>query len=286
MARYIQRATTVALLLLGLSAQASQEVTIVVNREAGGPYSNISMRIRDALDDAGIKVRVEHKPGASGNIGHQHFQSLSSPALMVSGDSVVLNSVYFPQGYPAGAPRNLEPLTVLGIASTMIVSATHNSWESLRSRSHLFVGTSGGGNVSEFGAKALCDGMSCTFVNYKSYSGAINDLLGGRIDAYAVHVVGPIAGVGDKLKPVAVLSPLPNVMYPSIKPAKVNGSAVNMDGWVMLFGRNLNDKTRESVIKTVNTLFAGDELARWGFRSAEKQSAETLLLQSIKTVSR
>ena len=286
MARHFQRAFAVALLLLGLKTQASQEIVIVVNREAGGPYSSISMKIRDALDQSGLRVRVEHKPGASGNIGHQHFQNMATPALMVSGDSVVLNSVHFQNGYPVGAPQNLDPLCVLGIASTVVVSATGDSWEALRSRNHLFVGTSGGGNVSELGARALCSGISCTFVSYKSYSGAINDLLGGRIDAYAVHVVGPIAGLGEKLKPVAVLSPLPSVMYPNAKVAKVNGAAVNMDGWVMLFGRNLDDKTKEAITKVVGTLFAGDELAKWGFRGAEKHSATTLLSQSIKTVSR
>jgi tripartite-type tricarboxylate transporter receptor subunit TctC len=205
---------------------------------------------------------------------------------MVSGDSVVLNSVYFPQGYPAGAPKNLDPVFVIGFNSTVIVSATHASWESLRSSKHLFVGTSGGGNVSEFGARALCTGLPCTFVSYKSYAGAVNDLLGGRIDAYAVNVVGPIGGLSERLKPVAVLSPSPSLMYPSAEVATINGSAVNLDGWVMLFGVNLDSKIRAKIISEVSALFTKEELVKWGFRGVSEQSPAALLDQSIKSVSR
>jgi tripartite-type tricarboxylate transporter receptor subunit TctC len=220
-------------------------VTLVVPFTPGTGIDIIARALAQRLGATwGQSVVVDNKPGASSNIGTE-FVAKAAPdghVLLVTATSFATNAA-INHNLRYDPIASFAPVGVLanGTLSLAISNATPATTVAdlvalaRRSPGQLNYGSSGNGTPQHLTMELfkLDAKVNITHVPYKGTAGAINDLMGGRLDAMfiPVHTALPYVQQGQ-MRMIAVISPERNPVVPQVPTMKEAGyPGVQVGAW-------------------------------------------------------
>ena len=239
----------------------SQVIKFVIPTPAGGDHDTMMRIIGQKLTDAwGQPCIVESRSGASGAIAAATVsQAPADGYTVLIGDSALLsNTVLMPK--PGYRLEDLQPVGMLALtpiafgARESLGASTLKQYVALAKTrpGKLSYGSYGPGSGGHFVGELfnMAAGIDTVHVPYKGQPPALQDLIGGQIDA-AVVSVGGVNRYPGKIKPLAVASATRFPSYPDVPTfAELGYPEVDMPGWGAAF---VPAKTPKAIVDKLNT---------------------------------
>lgn len=241
-----------------------QPIHLVVPYTPGTGYDNIAREVSPLLGERlGQPVVVDNRPGASSLIGAE-FVAASKPdgyTIMIAGEGTMASALLY-QPSPVDPLTRFVPITLAGYGTLMLVTGANSGIKTVAdlvakakaSPGKLSYASPGVGTSQHLKMEMIKDyaGIDMLHVPYKGSAGALNDLIGGQVDAALVPVPQAVPQVkAGHLTALAVISPqrsprAPDV--PTLKEAGINGIEANM--W---YGFMAPRDTPPEIIARLNT---------------------------------
>ena len=239
----------------------SQVIKFVIPTPAGGDHDTMMRIIGQKLTDAwGQPCIVESRSGASGAIAAATVsQAPADGYTVLLGYSALLsNTVLMPK--PGYRLEDLQPVGMLaltpiafGVRESLPASTLKQYVALAKTRpGKLSYGSYGPGSGGHFVGELfnMAAGIDTVHVPYKGEPPALQDLIGGQIDA-AVASVGGLSRYPGKIKPLAVASATRFPSYPDVPTfAELGYPEVDFPGWGALF---VPAKTPKAIVDKLNT---------------------------------
>ena len=220
------------LVLLASLAQAAdypaQPVSLVVPFAAGGMTDVLARQLARTMQKAlGQPVVVENRVGAGGIIGAERVARARPDGytLMVTTTAHVVNPSITRQ-LPYDTERDFAPVALLASTPNVLVVnpavPAHSLQEFLayaRRTGSVSYGSAGTGGTTHLSGVLLASrtGAPLLHVPYKGTAAAVNDLLGGQIQASFVDALTAIKYIqAGKLNAIAVSTRARNAMLPNV----------------------------------------------------------------------
>lgn len=220
----------------------ARPVTLIVPWAPGGGTDAVGRALAQAMSkNLGVPVPVMNRPGGNGTIGHVAIRDATPdgysfgfivPQLITS---PLLGSV--PVTWP-----ELQPLALLNADPGALTVGAQKPWRTLpefiaaarQNPGSIRVGNSGQGGAWHMLALELEKkaGIQLTHVPYASAGPALQDLVGGHIDAVtfsAVEVRAPVSG--GQARMIAVAAPERMRTYPDVPTGKEQGLDIDVSTW-------------------------------------------------------
>ena len=197
----------------------SKPITLVVPYTPGGTTDNIVRAIQNKLaEQLGQPLIIENRPGASGNVGNRSVARAAPDGYTIGIMPTTVGT--FPLLAPGLGYDPMEDLTYIGgVAETpsIIIVRKDSPMRSFADLVTLARSRPGGINVGSGGVGGAghlviltlgkLNNFPVTHVSYKGTAPAVNDLLGGNIDAASMAIGGVKGQVdGGVVRPVLVAS--------------------------------------------------------------------------------
>ena len=199
----------------------SKPVRIVVPYEAGGPSDILSRLVGDGLRERlGMTVISENKPGAGGNIGHDHVaKSAPDGHTLLLGyiGPLAINPALYGSKLPYRPTEDFTPVSLL--VTTALVAVVNpampakNMDELVRhakaSSKGLAYASGGNGSANHMAGELfrLSTGLDLVHVPYKGIVVATMDVVSGRVDLMFDGLSVALPQIkGGKLRALAVTS--------------------------------------------------------------------------------
>ncbi|SAI67832.1 lipoprotein [Bordetella ansorpii] len=239
-----------ACLMLAIAGSAhaawpERPITLVVPFTPGTGIDLIARQLAAGLPKTlGQPVVVENLPGASGNIGSEKVARAEPDGytLMVTVNTFVMNASLYQGKLRYDPVKDFAPVSLTSWGSLLLVTHPSNPARTVAdvvraaqaSPGKLTYGTPGVGTPHHLSMALFLDQTKTTMLHvpYKGTSGAVTDMLGGRLDYMflPVHVALPQIRAG-KLTAIATGSPkrlaqLPDL--PTLAEAGLQGADVDM----------------------------------------------------------
>ena len=239
-------AATLALPAVRAQTYPNAPLRIVITVPAGGGHDTMMRMVGQKLTEAwGQTVIVESKPGASGAIAAVAV-ARSAPdghTMLLTNSNFLSTTILQPSaGYKTAdfVPVSMLVLTpiAIGVRTSLGVN-TIQEWVALAKKEpgKLTYGSYGQGSGGHFVGEQLnaAAGIETTHVPYKGEAPAIQDVLGGQVDAVIASLGGASRHPG-KIKALAIASPTRFPIYNDVPTFAESGlPAVNMPGWGGVF---------------------------------------------------
>jgi len=239
----------------------SQVIKFVIPTPAGGNHDTMMRIIGQKLTDAwGQPCIVESRSGASGAIAAATVsQAPADGYTVLLGYSALLsNTVLMPK--PGYRLEDLQPVGMLaltpiafGVRESLPASTLKQYVALAKTRpGKLSYGSYGPGTGGHFVGELfnMAAGIDTLHVPYKGIPPALQDLIGGQIDA-AMATVGDLSRYPGKIKPLAVASATRFPSYPDVPTfAELGYPEVDMPGWAAAF---VPAKTPKAIVDKLNT---------------------------------
>jgi tripartite-type tricarboxylate transporter receptor subunit TctC len=239
-------AATLALPAVRAQTYPNAPLRIVITVPAGGGHDTMMRLVGQKLTEAwGQPVIVESKPGASGAIAAVAV-ARSAPdghTMLLTNSNFLSTTLLQPSaGYKTAdfVPVSMLVLTpiAIGVRTSLGVN-TIQEWVALAKKEpgKLTYGSYGQGSGGHFVGEQLnaAAGIETTHVPYKGEAPAIQDVLGGQVDAVIASLGGASRHPG-KIKALAIASPTRFPIYNDVPTFAESGlPAVNMPGWGGVF---------------------------------------------------
>lgn len=239
----------------------SQVIKFVIPTPAGGNHDTMMRIIGQKLTDAwGQPCIVESRSGASGAIAAATVsQAPADGYTVLLGYSALLsNTVLMPK--PGYRLEDLQPVGMLaltpiafGVRESLPASTLKQYVALAKTRpGKLSYGSYGPGTGGHFVGELfnMAAGIDTVHVPYKGEPPALQDLIGGQIDA-AMATVGDLSRYPGKIKPLAVASATRFPSYPDVPTfAELGYPEVDMPGWAAAF---VPAKTPKAIVDKLNT---------------------------------
>jgi tripartite-type tricarboxylate transporter receptor subunit TctC len=282
----------------GMSAFAqpypTKPIRVVVPFEAGGAMDIVARVIsRKVAEDSAAQIVIENKTGAGGAIGVVAVKEAAPDGYTlaeVSSSTHVLNP-HTTANIPYDPVKDFEPVVMLVKVPTFLavpVGLPVNSLPELlelarRNEKGLNYGSAGIGSAPHITAALLAkaSGAPMTHIPYRGLAGAMNDLVGGRLD-FVFSSVASLGGfVSDgKVKVLAVAGNNRIKSFPQVlSMADLGYPEVDVDLWFGIVAplgtspdivRKLNDV----FVKATNSPELGPQLAQLGVEIATGSPGE------------
>ena len=224
----------------------SQVIKFVIPTPAGGGHDTMMRTIGQKMSEAwGQPSIVESKPGASGAISASFVaQGPADGHTVLVGYSALISNTVLMDKTPYKL-EDLQPVCMLaltpiaiGIRESLPVSTLKQYVALAKTRpGKISYGSYGPGSGGHFVGELfnMAAGIDTVHVPYKGEAPALQDLLGGQIDA-AVVSVGGVNRYPGKIKPLAVASATRFPAYPDVPTfAELGYPQVDMPGWAAAF---------------------------------------------------
>jgi tripartite-type tricarboxylate transporter receptor subunit TctC len=266
------------------SGYPNNVIKFIIPTSAGGGHDTMMRLIGHKLMEAwGQPTIVESKAGASGAIAAAAVAKAPPDGytLLVNYSALVSNLVLQPnQIYKLSelAPISMLALTpiAIGTRESLNIKTLRQFVDLARSKpGKLSYGSYGQGSGGNFVGELLnmAADIDTVHVPYKGEAPALQDLIGGQIDA-AVVSLGGVSRYPGKIRPLAVASPTRFPLYPDVPTfAEAGFPAVNMPGWGALFApagtpRPIIDKLAAEMARIVKLPDVAPKLLELGFEPA------------------
>lgn len=232
LSQFSRRLLGTGVMLLAGAAHAAdyptQPISLVVPFAAGGMTDVLARQLAKTMQKAlGQPVVVENRLGAGGIIGAERV-ARSKPdgyTLMVTTTAHVVNPSITKQ-LPYDTERDFAPVALLASTPNVLVVnpavPAHNLQELVayaKRSGGISYGSSGTGGTTHLSGALLAGrtGAPLLHVPYKGTAAAVNDLLGGQIQASFVDALTATKYIqAGKLTPIAVTTRTRNAMLPNV----------------------------------------------------------------------
>lgn len=239
----------------------SQVIKFVIPGPAGGAHDTMMRIIGQKLTDAwGQPCIVESRSGASGAIAAATVSQAPADGytVLIGYSALLSNTVLMPK--PGYRLEDLQPVGMLaltpiafGVRESLPASTLKQYVALAKTRpGKLSYGSYGPGSGGHFVGELfnMAAGIDTVHVPYKGEPPALQDLIGGQIDA-AVVSVGGVNRYPGKIKPLAVASATRFPSYPDVPTfAELGYPEVDMLGWGAAF---VPAKTPKAIVDKLNT---------------------------------
>ena len=239
----------------------SQVIKFVIPTPAGGGHDTMMRIIGQKLTDAwGQPCIVESRSGASGAIAAATVSQAPADGytVLIGYSALLSNTVLMPK--PGYRLEDLQPVGMLaltpiafGVRESLPASTLKQYVALAKTRpGKLSYGSYGPGSGGHFVGELfnMAAGIDTVHVPYKGEPPALQDLIGGQIDA-AVATVGGVNRYPGKIKPLAVASATRFPSYPDVPTfAELGYPEVDMLGWGAAF---VPAKTPKAIVDKLNT---------------------------------
>lgn len=239
----------------------SQVIKFVIPTPAGGGHDTMMRIIGQKLTDAwGQPCIVESRSGASGAIAAATVSQAPADGytVLIGYSALLSNTVLMPK--PGYRLEDLQPVGMLALtpiafgARESLGASTLKQYVALAKTrpGKLSYGSYGPGSGGHFVGELfnMAAGIDTVHVPYKGQPPALQDLIGGQIDA-AVVSVGGVNRYPGKIKPLAVASATRFPSYPDVPTfAELGYPEVDMLGWGAAF---VPAKTPKAIVDKLNT---------------------------------
>ena len=239
----------------------SQVIKFVIPTPAGGNHDTMMRIIGQKLTDAwGQPCIVESRSGASGAIAAATVSQAPADGytVLIGYSALLSNTVLMPK--PGYRLEDLQPVGMLaltpiafGVRESLPASTLKQYVALAKTRpGKLSYGSYGPGSGGHFVGELfnMAAGIDTVHVPYKGEPPALQDLIGGQIDA-AVVTVGGLSRYPGKIKPLAVASATRFPSYPDVPTfAELGYPEVDMLGWAAAF---VPAKTPKAIVDKLNT---------------------------------
>ena len=239
----------------------SQVIKFVIPTPAGGDHDTMMRIIGQKLTDAwGQPCIVESRSGASGAIAAATVSQAPADGytVLIGYSALLSNTVLMPK--PGYRLEDLQPVGMLALtpiafgARESLGASTLKQYVALAKTrpGKLSYGSYGPGSGGHFVGELfnMAAGIDTVHVPYKGEPPALQDLIGGQIDA-AVASVGGLSRYPGKIKPLAVASATRFPSYPDVPTfAELGYPEVDMPGWGAAF---VPAKTPKAIVDKLNT---------------------------------
>lgn len=239
----------------------SQVIKFVIPTPAGGGHDTMMRIIGQKLTDAwGQPCIVESRSGASGAIAAATVSQAPADGytVLIGYSALLSNTVLMPK--PGYRLEDLQPVGMLaltpiafGVRESLPASTLKQYVALAKTRpGKLSYGSYGPGSGGHFVGELfnMAAGIDTVHVPYKGEPPALQDLIGGQIDA-AVATVGGVNRYPGKIKPLAVASATRFPSYPDVPTfAELGYPEVDMLGWAAAF---VPAKTPKAIVDKLNT---------------------------------
>jgi putative tricarboxylic transport membrane protein len=188
----------------------------------------------------GAPVPILDKPGAGGAVGYMYLsqQKPDGHSVVWSSNSI---STTFHNGQLPFDYKNLEHIARVTVENPALAVKADAPWKTLKelveyakaNPEKLRVGNSGQGSQTHIASIALFTSVGAKVIPVHRTGGqATADLLAGRIEVMVQfpQVVVPHVKSGE-LRVLALLSSIPDPVFPDVKSAKAQGYNVDMPLW-------------------------------------------------------
>ena len=239
----------------------SQVIKFVIPTPAGGDHDTMMRIIGQKLTDAwGQPCIVESRSGASGAIAAATVSQAPADGytVLIGYSALLSNTVLMPK--PGYRLEDLQPVGMLALtpiafgARESLGASTLKQYVALAKTrpGKLSYGSYGPGSGGHFVGELfnMAAGIDTVHVPYKGEPPALQDLIGGQIDAVVVSV-GGVNRYPGKIKPLAVASATRFPSYPDVPTfAELGYPEVDMPGWGAAF---VPAKTPKAIVDKLNT---------------------------------
>lgn len=226
-----------------LAAYPEKPVTLVVPFPPGGSTDNIARVLAQKMQESiGGTFVVDNKAGATGTIGAAFVKRAPADGytLFVSSLGPFVIAPHLIKGVQYDALKDFDPITVAVQAPNLLVVPANSPYKNVadllaglkKTPGKVSFASSGNGSSDHLSAELLWQqtGTSGLHIPYKGGGPAINDLLGGQVDAAFVNInsiiqhvrsgkVRALAISSDKRSPL--LADLPTLQEQGVKGAEV-----------------------------------------------------------------
>ncbi len=188
----------------------------------------------------GVPVPIVDKPGAGGAVGYTYIsqQKPDGHSIVWSSNSI---STTFHNGQLPFDYKNLDHIARVTVENPALAVKADSPWKTLKelieyakaNPDKLRVGNSGQGSQTHIASVALFSSVGAKIIPVHRTGGqATADVLAGRIEVLVQfpQVVVPHVKSGD-LRVLALLSSIPDPVFPDVKSAKQLGYNVDMPLW-------------------------------------------------------
>lgn len=248
--------------LMAATASHAQVIQTIVPFPAGGPLDSLARIVTSKLNSPPETYLVDNRAGANGMIGAK-AAGTSQPDgktwLFADGALVSVNPRLYPKDTRFDVEKDLTPVAGLVLQPAILVVNANSPWHTMKDfiaaakQKQLNYASGGMGSSGHLTMELFANaaGITPSHIPYKGGAPAMNDLLGGQVDAAFVSVGGAMGHVkGGKLRALAVsgsqrLSSLPDV--PTVVEAGLPGFQVQGAYFVLL-----PSKTPANIMKSVS----------------------------------
>jgi tripartite-type tricarboxylate transporter receptor subunit TctC len=245
----------------------SKPIRVVVPFDAGGAMDVIIRVIGKQVSDAGgPAIVVENKTGAGGAIGVMAVKEAAPDGYTlaeVSSSTHVLNP-HTTANIPYDPVKDFQPVamlvrvpTLLAVPASLPVKSLAELLQLARTKpGGLSYGSAGIGSAPHITAALLAktSGVPMTHIPYRGLAGAMNDVLGGRLDFVFSSIPSLGGTVADgKVRLLAAAGSKRLKSYPDIPSmAELGHPAVDVDLW---FGLVAPLGTDDTTVRKLNEIF-------------------------------
>jgi tripartite-type tricarboxylate transporter receptor subunit TctC len=234
----------------------------------------------------GAPVPVLDKPGAGGAVGYMYLsqQKADGHSVVWSSNSI---STTFHSGQLPFDYKNFEHVARVTVENPALAVKADSPWKTLKdlieyakaNPDKLRVGNSGQGSQTHIASVALFSSVGAKIIPVHRTGGqATADLLAGRIEVVVQfpQAVIPHVKSGD-LRALALLSTIPDPVFPDVKSAKAQGYNIDMPLWRGIAvpkgtPKAVIVKLQDAIKKTVESAEFKDAGQKIGFTPAYQPS--------------
>lgn len=274
-----------ALASAGTFAYPDKPVTLVVPFPPGGSTDAIARVLAQQLPSKlGGTWVVDNKPGATGTIGAAYIKRAAPDGytLFVSSLGPFVIAPHLIKGVQYDALKDLDPITVAVQAPNVLVVPANSPYKSVadllaglkKAPGKVSFASSGNGSSDHLSAELFWQqtGTEGVHVPYKGGGPAINDLLGGQVDAAFVNINSIIQHIkAGKVRALGIASEKRSTMLPDLATLGEQGvKGAEVQSWQAVAGpkglpAELKTKLRDAIAAVLNEPATRDKLVQQGF---------------------
>jgi tripartite-type tricarboxylate transporter receptor subunit TctC len=284
------------------AAYPEKTVTLVVPFPPGGSTDAIARVIGQKLQEKlGQSFIVDNKAGATGTIGAAFVKRAPADGytLFVSSLGPFVIAPHLIKGVQYDALKDLDPITVAVQAPNVLVVPAASPYKSVaellaglkKTPGKVSFASSGNGSSDHLSAELLWQqtGTEGLHIPYKGGGPAINDLLGGQVDAAFVNINSIIQHIkGGKVRALAISSEKRNPLLPEVATLQEQGvKGAEVQSWQAVAGpkglpSDVKAKLQAEIKAALNDPAVKEKLLAQGFEIVANTPEEFAKFQAAE----
>jgi tripartite-type tricarboxylate transporter receptor subunit TctC len=295
-------ALAAAATLSALAAYPEKTVTMIVPFPPGGSTDAIARVLAQKLPEKlGGTWIVDNKPGATGTIGAAFVRRAPADGytLFVSSLGPFVIAPHLIKGVQYDALKDLDPITVAVQAPNVLVVPAGSPDKSVadllahlkKNPGKVSFASSGNGSSDHLSAELFWQqtGTEGLHIPYKGGGPAINDLLGGQVDAAFVNINSIIQQIkAGKVRALGISSATRNPLLPEVPTLQEQGvKGAEVQSWQAVAGpkglpADVKQKLATAIASILNEKDVKDKLLAQGFEIVANSPEEFAKFQAVE----